>query len=524
MQKFIAGAAAGLALGLVLGVGASAWLGVGTDAPRDTARPGPTSAPAPEEPGESPGRSASGGKRRGDSRAPEPRRPRGRVERQEPAVRPPPPPDNPPDETKPQKPTADLLAEVEELLRSRTILGGGAADLARVLVARADALPLSFDLVTRALAKSEETGDEAWSVAAVLAAGLSASDAATALRAGLAGDEKLLSIVGFLSDAVTNESADVIAALSVELIVNADAGARNAGVYLSQWADVPPVHALLRVAESDSDGETRAYALSILMQMAIDSEQPQIREVVVPLVLLTALEGPAEARRDAITSFDEIGAAAADTAHALLREGGLDEELAYSVVRPLLDAGRIGDVMTTTLTWEVAHAIVSWIDDAENDEQGAERVESLVPHAQQLIGACHEDAASSLIYAFLANGNLEPVESAALRTDLPIETQRYVLEAMFTTDTAPEVMQGDLEARAVRVFAAYLDPKLSGISRRRLAAQLAEWGSLELESDRAYSGALAVLENAARGDPNSWVRAIAQAAIEELRDSYDDDE
>jgi hypothetical protein len=281
------------------------------------------------------------------------------------------------------------------------------------------------------------------------------------------------------------------------------------------------VQALLRVARTDSDGDVRAFAMRLLTDLWRDENQPALREVVVPLILLTALEGPAESRREAIMSFEDIGVAAANTSHALLREGGLDEDLAYYAVRPLLDAGRINDLMATELTWEIAQAVVSWLQEHENDGGERKRVATCAPHAQKLIGACRGDDASGFIYMLLTHGYLDITEKIALRTDLDSETQQYALVAMFAGDTVPEAMQEEQDTRALRVLAAYLDPRLSELTRRRLTVSAAAWDSSDIGSERLFTRVLAILENTARGDPNSWVRGIAQEAVETLNDSYE---
>ena len=518
MRKFIAGAALGLAAGLVIGVGGSSLLGIDTAARNGAPTEGDpvraassTQAPPTDFRG-----FVEPSTRRRDTRPP-----RRRVERPEPVTRKPSAkPDPPP--TAARRTTADLLAAMEEFLRDGTVMDGRATSVAVELARRPDARPIAFDLVTRALAKSETQDDRAFWIAFTLASAVSPEDATRALRAGLAGDARLLRLSVALAQAAVRALEQDLTSLTAELLGNSVASARGAGIYLSHSAEAPPIQALLRIAGTDANDDVRAGALRVLTEFASDDDRPGVREIVTPLILMNARNGPAQARREAIESFEEIGVAAADTALALLREGALDEDLAWYVVRPLLDAGRIGDVMATELTWEVADAVISWVSE-EGDEDDLEpagsRVAACAPHAEQLASTCGADSVSDFASTLIEFGHLDVAERIARLTSLPRHHQRVVLDAMFGNDVAPEALRVDLASRAIKVFAAYLDPRTSSVPRRRTAIELAEDAYLGYERMRA--GVLAVLDNAARGDPNSWIRALAAEAAQDLRDTYE---
>ncbi len=521
MRKFIAGATLGLAAGLAIGVGGSSLLGIDAGARNEAPTVGEpvragSSAQAP--PNDFRGFVEPSTRRR-DTRSRSPRR---RVERPEPVTRKPRPKTAPPP-TETKRTTAELVAALEEWLRDGTAVDTSAQSGAVELVGRPDARPIAFDLVTRALSKSEAPRDQAFWVASALAGAVSPDDGIRALRAGLAGDTRLLGLSVSLARAATRAFGRDFTSLTAELLGSSVASARDGGIYLSRSIEAPPIQSLLRIAGTDPNDDVRAYALRVLTKFASDDDHPGVREIVTPLILMNARNGPAQARREAIESFEEIGAAAADTALALLREGGaLDEYLAYFLVRPLLDAGRMGDVMATELTQEVADVVIYWVSEEGDDdrvEPAGSRVAACVPYAEQLVLTCSADAVSNFASTLIELGHLDVAERIARLTSLPRDHQEFVLNAMFDNDVAPEALRSDLASRAINVFAAYLDPRASSVPRRRTAIKIVR--NTYSSSERMRTGVLAALENAARGDPNSWIRALAAEAAQEIRNSYE---
>ncbi len=491
-----AGAAIGFAIGAATRGGApAARTADGAHAPTAAARPGE-------------GARRAGADRPGPA-APQPRDRRARTRGT--------PPSRPSEDASSARTQGEILRDPAAALRAEEPRDAADVDHARTLSAGGPPPEIDISLMDLALSRSREFGDTAHALA--LAAVVRPDAALAALEAALSGTHpRRMDVVYNLACGAASIDRDATGTATV-MLAHADARVRAAGVMLASSLDALPVATLLNTAQRDIDGDVRSEALDALMSRgAWDDDDDDLRSAVAPAVLLAAREGPADARRVAISWFPELGAQAADTALTLLREGGLDEELAEFVVAPILASGRGRDLLDSSPSRIVLDAARTWIEERE-DLVGAE-LRALFPviHAVlPLQGAEDDYDYTYAILGALANaGEFEELERIAGDGTLAGGVRATAVRVLLTPDATPVLGEPEAARRGLRALRGLLDPPSADASARRLAIEGLSYGDAYFVDAVRQAEAIALLRRVARGDPNSWVRAAAQDAVETL--------
>jgi hypothetical protein len=440
-------------------------------------------------------------------------------------VDPPPRAERPPQDAKaasedePERPLGEVLRELTRAVRGDGRLTAHHMNLAQEISARMHTRGIDLALVDAALARSDGGDDAALSIAWSLAVRVPPDAAFRALREAVDGTHvERLRVAYPLADSAAMSSADG-AALARRMMAHADAGVRSAGVALAAGQVEPPLAELVGAAQGDPDEDVRAEALeSLLATVDWDAPDDGGRAVATSVTLLAARQGRGYVRETAISWLPEIGPPAADTAIALLAEGGLDMEMIEFVVDPILAAGRIDDLLAADASKQVLRAVGWWLD-GQDLEPG--RVRAFVPAIRLILRTEDEELSYSCMWVLAYGGAVDVLAEIAVDPQLDATGRTMALNALLSKEDLEEDLWDDAERRGVAALSELLRPeRFDASSRRRTLQAFTEWDA-RVDRPGPRAEALVLLRRTATGDPSSWVRDEALEAIEMLEE-YDE--
>ena len=287
--------------------------------------------------------------------------------------------------------------------------------------------------------------------------------------------------------------------------------ARRAGIRIAESLDALPVEALRRVATSDPEPWLREEALGALVY----SGDEATAAAGATLVAASALQGTLEERQAAVWMLADLGAEGADTALALLREGGLGEDELDAVVGTLVQAGRLRDLLAESTQRDVLRLVAGYV---AGDDHDADSWSALRPHLTRMLDATDDDVGESLVDSALDAGDWALVESLALRAETSTWLRSYIVEALLDGSAAEEPEVAALQARGAALLRRLLQPEVEVTVRRATVDTLRHtWFELPDPGTRAHVET--TLRRTAAGDRNAWVRLAAEAALEVLLDT-----
>ncbi len=437
---------------------------------------------------------------------------RGRVQRPEPASRPP-VPEPQPAPAPPPPTTAEVVALVRRAL-SGAIEFEAVTGPASLLPPNAG--PVALAVVEDVVEGVERDDGPRAAVARSLAAHLTIDDAIRALTTALAdgpeGNEKLLVVAWQLADRADDTDDDSrLLGLAIGLLSEPNQQAREAGIYLAGGLDPIPTDALRRVAESDPEEWLRDEALSALLSADSDAG----RDAAAPIVFATAMSGGLERRREALWQLTEMGPEAAETALHVLREGGLTDEEIEPIVDTIMGSGRIDDLVRAAGDdLQVMRYAAAWISDVgvEGDD-----LKPILSHFPRLLAAADFDYATELIWAVAVAGEYDMLEREALRPDTDPRVKRHVVATLFEPDWTEEMADwAPIQSRAAALARRLLET--GDAKTRRQVAQLFVDNWYEFVDPGTRAHVETTLSRTARGDRNEWVRLSAAQALRDMRD------
>lgn len=283
------------------------------------------------------------------------------------------------------------------------------------------------------------------------------------------------------------------------MLASDDDSTREAGIGLALRAVPPMLDRLLRAAlDADAPGSLRATAL-----LAASEAAPRGDRGFAEAVVKLASDANVDVRRVAVSLLERAGAAGADRAVAMLREGDWSEDLLDPLARAVAASDRALDFLLGPSDAAAAFAVLRAVATTQPGSLAArQRLLDRLPDAvRPLLGAPEMTIRAGETFPLVAAaGHAAFLRGVAVATNLPTSVR---LAAVDAAANAPACAAG-----LPSLLAAALSDAQSPVEFLRAVLVRAP------REARADGGVKAAIEALATHHPNAWLREEARAALQ----------